>query len=143
MAKTERQYIGIQYHATGIFGYSFRENGTEQFNMNCPVLPEPDIALSGFGKKLWHRKYDGRITLLPGIRRNITVNPGIYKGILNMPDYMNFALLQKRALPGLKHLKTDGRFLSEQHPRQRFFVYQNPKEIVLRKTDMIWRNGSW
>ena len=102
MAKMERQYIGIQYHATGIFGYSFRENGTELFNMDCPVLPEPDIALSGFGKKLWHRKYNGRITLFPGIRRNITDESGNIQGYFEYAGLHEFRIVTEKGIAWVK-----------------------------------------
>ena len=65
-------YVGIQYSATGVFGYSFRDEfDNEVVTVNSLVLPRPDIQITASGRKLWHRQFDGGITLAPGIRRNI------------------------------------------------------------------------
>lgn len=71
------KYVGIQYSATGVFGYSFRDEfDNEAVTVNSLVLPHPDIQITASGRKLWHRQLDAGITLVPGIRRNIEDEKG-------------------------------------------------------------------
>ena len=93
MTKMKRQFIGIQYNATGLFGYSFRENGREIFKTGCLVVPNPDVELIGFGKKLWHRNLDREITLFPGVRRNITDETGNVVGYYDYLDFNQFNII--------------------------------------------------
>jgi len=65
------KYFGIQYSATGIWGYSFRDGDNEVVHLSSLVLLRPDIHISGFGKELCHKNYDSEMTLFPGVRRNI------------------------------------------------------------------------
>lgn len=97
MKKIVKQYIGIKYNATGIFGYSFREGGTELFHISCPALPNPDIALAGFQKKLWHRNYDGQITLAPGVRRNVVDESGKMQGYYRYVGINEFDIVIEKA----------------------------------------------
>lgn len=92
-----KQYSGIQYSITGAFGYSFREGDTEQFNISYLVLPKPDIALSGFHRKLWHRNFDGQITLCPGVRRNIVDESGNMQGYYEYAGINEFHIVTEKA----------------------------------------------
>lgn len=80
MQESPAQYTAIKYDATGIFGYSIRKDGAEVGNISCPVLPQPDITLSGFGNKLWHRQYDSEISLCSGIRRQLVDAYDVVRG---------------------------------------------------------------
>lgn len=91
------QYIGIQYNATGVFGYSFRKDGAEVFRASCPVLPKPDILLSGFGEELRHRNYDRQITLCPGARRNVTDASGSVRGYYEIAELGEFLIVTESA----------------------------------------------
>lgn len=93
----EEQYVGIRYNATGVFGYSFRKGGTEVFRASCPVLPKPDILLSGFGEALWHRNYDRRITLCPGARRDVTDESGSVRGYYEIVELGEFVIVTESA----------------------------------------------
>lgn len=74
--KKSEQYVGIRYSATGVFGYSFCSKNGEAFHVMCPVVPNPDIYLSGFRQKLIHSRFNGQLTLFPGVRRDVTDESG-------------------------------------------------------------------
>lgn len=88
-----KQYTGIQYSTTGAFGYSFRDSDTEQFNISYLILPDLDIILSGFHKKLRHRNFDGQITLCPGVRRNIVDESGNVQGYYEYAEINEFHIM--------------------------------------------------
>ena len=114
-----KQYVGIRYNATGVSGYSFRKDGTEVFRVSCPVMPKPDILLSGFGKTLWHRNYDGQITLCPGVRRNVTDESGSVRGYYEIARLGEFFIVTESARAFVRaseagwHIFTGGRLTAE------------------------------
>ena len=69
--KVCREFKGYQYDATGVFGYSFRENNKEVVNLSMTVAPEPDIYIEASGEKFCHEKYHGDITIFPGLKRTV------------------------------------------------------------------------
>lgn len=63
---------GIRYHATGVFGYSFRQGEIELSRISNSVLPNPDIYLFGYMQEsLVHKHYDSNLTRIPGVRRTV------------------------------------------------------------------------
>lgn len=92
-AQPIRRFIGIQYMATGIFGYSFWEGKTEVVNISMQVLPRPDIDVDGFGKKLRHRHYDREMTLCPGARRDVIDVNGLVEGYFEYVDLDRFLIV--------------------------------------------------
>ena len=137
-----KQYVGIRYNATGVSGYSFRKDGTEVFRVSCPVMPKPDILLSGFGKTLWHRNYDGQITLCPGVRRNVTDESGSVRGYYEIERLGNSSLLRKA--PGFVsgHPKRAGIFLPGETWRRSCFACRKMSAHGLRRTGLTWKSGS-
>lgn len=93
MTRNPTQYTAVKYDATGIFGYSIRKDGIELGNISCPVLPQPDITLSGFGSKLWHRKYDNETTLQPGIRRVLVDAYDVVQGYYEYTSLSTFDIV--------------------------------------------------
>ena len=107
MTDQKKQYRGIRYSATGIFGYSIREGETQRFDINCPVLPHPDIQLAGFHRTLWQRDYDAQLTLGPGVRRVISNRFGRADGYYEYTGPDTFDLVSKRGRAHVK-AKKDG-----------------------------------
>lgn len=100
--KQVKQYTGIQYSTTGAFGYSFRKGDTEQFSISYLILPDLDITLSGFQRKLWHRNFDGKITLCPGVRRNIIDESGNVQGYYEYAGTNAFHIVTEKASARVK-----------------------------------------
>ena len=87
-------YVGVRYSATGVFGYSYRnKKKKEVFNINCLVAPNPNIYMYGFDKELIHKQYDGQITLLPGLRRNIVDKSGETCGYYEYTNLNKFRIV--------------------------------------------------
>lgn len=97
MGKMEKQYVGIPYNATGMSGWSFREDGAEVFRVDCPVMLHPDISMSGFGLRLWHRNYDGQITLVRGARRDVADGSGSVVGFYEYGSLGEFRIVTRDA----------------------------------------------
>ena len=90
-------YVGIQYSATGVFGYSFRnEFDHEVVTINSLVLPRPDIQITSYGRMLWHRQFDPGITLVPGVRRNIENENGKTAAYFEYVDIDAFRICIKK-----------------------------------------------
>ncbi|MBR2942707.1 MAG: hypothetical protein IKB82_04840 [Clostridia bacterium] len=90
-------FTGIQYSATGVFGYSFRQNEKEVLRIDSAVLPNPDIHLQGFGAKLVHRAFDASITILPGMRRVLEDEHGSVQGFYEYFDVNVYRIAVKGA----------------------------------------------
>lgn len=87
------QYVAVQFNATGVFGYSFRRGKTERFCISYLVTPNPDVTLSGFHQELYHRNYDGDITLVSGVRRNFTDSSGNIRGYYEYTGQKEFNIV--------------------------------------------------
>ena len=88
--KKETTYVGIRCHATGVFGYSFRNGEKEVFTISSLVLLNPDVYMRGFNKEFVHKHYDEQMTLVPGVRRTIVDQQGkmqCYYEYVKMNEY--------------------------------------------------------
>lgn len=91
--KKDAVYTGIRYTATGIFGYTYRDReNREVFHITCPVMPNPDISMNGFHQELVHRRFNGQITLFPGVRREVTDKTGKLLGYYELVNGYTFRI---------------------------------------------------
>lgn len=100
-----KQFIGIQYNTTGISGYSFREKGTEVFDICCPVCPNPNITLSGFGRELSWRGCIDNITSVYGTRRNVIDESGYTQGYYEYTDMYEFEIVTNNVTARVRRLE--------------------------------------
>ncbi|MGN0998537.1 MAG: hypothetical protein ACI4PO_03180 [Faecousia sp.] len=53
----------------------------------------PDISMSGFDLRLWHRSYDGQITLVRGARRDVADGSGSVVGFYEYGSQGEFRIV--------------------------------------------------
>lgn len=99
-------YTGYRYTATGVFGYSFRQGTTEVFSMSSSVMPNPDVCLTGFGKRLVHKHYNSAITYVPGIRRNVVDGAGNLQAFFEFESFCSFRMTAEDISASVRILST-------------------------------------
>lgn len=85
---------GIQCNTTGYFYYSYQQEHKELFTIGHDIVPNPDIIMTGFGKKLYHKSFDPEITLFSGQKRAVIDDNDNIFGFFEFIDPEQFYLIQ-------------------------------------------------
>ena len=92
------RYTGYCFSTTGAFGHIFRWEGHDVLRAMSMVLPEPEIAISGFGQNIVYESKQKYNTLIPGVRRRFKTEDGEELAYYRFEDYDEFSLV----CPGAK-----------------------------------------
>lgn len=108
------KYAGLQFSTTGVFGYSFRDEfNNEVVTVSSQILLRPDIQITAFGRKLWHRQFDTGITLVPGIHRTVEDERGKTVAYFEYEDMDTFRIcVQKKQILCVR-LRPEGWVISD------------------------------